>query len=289
MPLIVVSGAKESGKSFFVNQLQSHWRGDTLIRRLTTPDNATVAAMIRADIDILRNDDRVLIVWENSWLTTQVAATQGQYSKSEAGLPFFAEWKFGRAIQTLGERILIDPVDDPKNYFKEKDRTVHKGYASGFGWTIIENDFTDSLVTEAAAAIERAAKIPFRYWPPVYSGPADASVVFVDDRSWFRRGRDASPIALTLSAPSQEKWAENIRLWALRFGWTDAMAVPTSVLRDVPHLVAFTDTAYNWVKNHVGRPDVERVPGYADWREAGKVEKEMLIAELQMTMEVFSR
>jgi hypothetical protein len=275
MAIVVLDGPEKVGKTTLLQAIGQEWCrrmgvGSVARRYPWGPvkDDAQYKNGLVASVSA-RN--RELIIWDRSWASEHVYSLLLNRQGHRLGAdPWLGEWLYGRAVQTLGLRVMVSSSWEKRAALRDAtDLDVHPQvegylfdeYAREYGWYIAENDYTKGGDQRLAAEIVNEALANFlqaRAEPPAYAGPPDARVIVVAD---VRNDESSFPGSwLPLATPLTIQFGRALGAGALRLGWTNQAEVPPAVVRGAKGIVALGEKAQSWVKFQVGHPNVLELP-----------------------------
>lgn len=259
--LITISGPEKANKSTLCQVLREEY-GAVIRHWGPIHSDTEFLTGLQEDIDYLARDSDSLVVYDRSWVCDHVYSSLLGRDHRFGADPWLAEWLYGRAVQTLGLRVILagpsaavlarrrDETDLPVDPVIEKATYVEYGRSFGYHIVHLEQDSGDALDNELrdiATELVTLARIrtrllnPSSYLtPPHYVGPPQATgVVVVHDTDPMLEGA-----WLPGTSAAVTEYARRLGPFALSLGWMDARNIRYSKLRSA-HLVYALGTEAN--------------------------------------------
>lgn len=266
MPVLVLDGPEKAGKSTLAHEVIARWQGRTEYRHWGPVRSITeYLSAIIIDTGTLSGDPGRLIVWDRSWLS-ECVYPRLLNRPTDAPSPWHLEWLLGRAVMSMGMRVLVTPLSHME-LVKRRDDSDHAvpamdelsdflRYAQELGWDHVVNDYTEDRVrANAEHLVERLVLLDgvTNPPPPVYCGPKSPPLLMVGER---RNEQSRSLGAwLPFTTPFTTRAGLSMGGSAFRVGWTNAHDCPPRWARSFKWFVAHGEVAHKWLTLDVGVPD----------------------------------
>jgi hypothetical protein len=272
VPIVVLDGPEKAGKTTLANLLVSEY-GATRRHFTAEPEAGELydLTFLRALIADSRSPG--IVVWDRSWASEAVYGGYFGRDRRAARDPWIAEWLYGRAVATLGVRVmLLGPSVDRLHGTRTPDdhhipvaveRRLFEAHAQQYGWEYcIENHHTLSAAASTAHALVTHLQVRGALLEgdgvtvPDYVGPPDPRVLVVGEsrNAWGHYPGGWAPFTSWYTT----RFGRLFGPPGINFGWTNADVVSPDIIDRAEHVVACGAVAHKAVR--LVRRDALEVP-----------------------------
>lgn len=231
--IIAIEGPEKTGKSTFASALSyitgakvRHWGP-------ISPDDRVYKNMLMED-----TASNKWVIWDRCWPSEHIYGSLLNRNRRLSNDPWLGEWLHGRALQTNGIKVVILPSNIEDLIYKRDitDLPVHPiveakryaEYAELYDWDIHINNYDNNSIDAFVHAIldkmnyiesRKEDDFGFKLSPPMYAGPIESKVVFVNRPS----NVEFTPGGwMPFSNRYETLFARKLGNLALKCGWTSS-------------------------------------------------------------------
>lgn len=280
MPIIVIDGPEKAGKSTLATILEK--QHGALVRHwgpVKSEEDFRHHLFVDCQADHLT-------VWDRSWASESVYSQLLNRGRRLGADPWYGEWIFGRAVNTVGTRAMIlgpdvttlranrDDTDLPVDPWEEREAFLQYGIDFNVPFYVNEHTigYAEGLAAELAKrAWHRWARRPVHAGFREYTGLVDKPPVLI-----LGEARSGHPERLPFTSAYTTRLARSLGNNALRCAWTNVHAEPVHSIISAEQVVACGKVAEQYANDLRGGVGVTAIPHPAWMYRWGSVKGDMI-------------